>query len=49
MPILVAAAIAAALTAVVLRITHKVMLRDGAALAVIAYVLLFLVSTLGRG
>ncbi|MCQ8195425.1 MULTISPECIES: hypothetical protein [Streptomyces] len=47
MPILVAAALAAVATAIVLRITHKVMLRDGLGLAVIAYVLLFLVSTLG--
>ncbi|MGO4418629.1 hypothetical protein AB4Z54_07670 [Streptomyces sp. MCAF7] len=49
MPILVSAALAAALTAIVLRVTHKVMLRDGAALAVIAYVLLAVVSAVGRG
>ncbi|WP_431777000.1 hypothetical protein [Streptomyces cucumeris] len=47
MPVLVAAAIAAVLTAIVLRITHKVMLRDGAALAAIAYVLLFVVASIG--
>lgn len=49
MPILVAAAIAAVLTAIVLRFTHKVMLQDGAALAAIAYLLLFVVSAIGRG
>jgi hypothetical protein len=47
MPILVAAAIAAVLTAIVLRITHKVLLQDGFGLALIAYVLLLVVASIG--
>lgn len=47
MPDILAALIAAALTALVLRITHKVMLRDGAALALSAYAVLVLVKAIG--